>query len=69
MILLRSPISYQLVIAININIKINIAIFAYQYFLINALSSSDIHGLWFENGELQTKAETMPVFHPKIWIS
>ena len=68
MILLRLPISYQLVIVININIdinylnrllsisiqyqlsehplinfniNINFAIFAYQYFLINALSSSD----------------------------
>ena len=68
MILLRLPISYQLVIVININVdinyqnrllsismryqlsehslinfNINIAIFAYQYFLINALSSSDRH--------------------------
>ena len=60
---------YQLSENSIINININIDIFAYQYFLINALSSSDIHGLWFENGELQTKAETMPVFHPKIWIS
>ena len=70
MILLRLPISYQLVNVININvdinyqnrllsismryqlsehslinfnININIAIFASQYFLINALSSS---GVW-----------------------
>ena len=68
MILLRLPISYQLVVVININVdindqsrllaismryqlsehslinfNINIAIFAYQYFLINALSSSVAH--------------------------
>ena len=72
MILIRLPISYQLVNVININvdinyqnrllsismryqlsehslinfnININIAIFAYQYFLINALSSSAESGL------------------------
>ena len=84
MILLRLPISYQLVIVININvdinyqnrllsismryqlsehslinfnININIAIFAYQYFLINALSSSGLKSLF----QLRTMRTLVPL--------